>query len=159
MTYQPFKKKVYLASPTMHGDELKYMADAIEKNWVSTVGENIDEVERQVAEKVGVKYAVCLASGTAALHLAVKCAGLKKGEKVFCADMTFAATVNPVTYEGGEQVFIDTEYETWNTSSEALEKAFYAISEKLYKQQGGDAGAAGGQQQGQRQKQRHGLLL
>lgn len=119
-----FEEKVWLSSPTMHGDELKYIQQAYETNWMSTVGENIDEVERQIAEKIGVKYAVALSSGTAALHLAVKLAGVKPKEKVFCSDMTFDATVNPVVYEGGIPVFIDTEYDTWNMDPIALEKAF-----------------------------------
>ena len=123
-TIVPFEKRIWLSSPTMHGDELKYMTEAHTSNWMSTVGENIDEVERLVAEKIGCKYAVALSSGTAALHLAVKLAGVKPGDKVFCSDMTFAATVNPVVYEGGVPVFIDTEYDTWNMDSAALEKAF-----------------------------------
>lgn len=122
--FRPFAKKVWLASPTMHGDELKWMSDAYHKNWMSTVGENIDEVERSVAEKIGVKHAVALSAGTAALHLAVKLAGVKRGDKVFCSDMTFSATVNPVVYEGGEPVFIDAERDTWNMDPQALEKAF-----------------------------------
>lgn len=121
---QPFEHKVWLSSPTMHGDELKYMTEAYETNWMSTVGANINEVERQACEMVGCKYAVALSAGTAALHMAVKLAGVKPGDKVFCSDMTFDATVNPVVYEGGVPVFIDTEYDTWNMDSEALEKAF-----------------------------------
>ncbi|WP_133968168.1 DegT/DnrJ/EryC1/StrS family aminotransferase [Eubacterium limosum] len=121
---RPFEEKVWLSSPTMHGDELKYIQRAYETNWMSTVGENIDEVERQIAKKIGVKYAVALSSGTAALHLAVKLAGVKPKEKVFCSDMTFDATVNPVVYEGGIPIFIDTEYDTWNMDPVALEKAF-----------------------------------
>ena len=141
---KPLSKKVYLASPTMHGEELRYIKEAIDSGWVTTVGENINQLEKEVAERVGVRHAVGLASGTAALHLAVKLAaeelygsstgvstpcglgagGALKGARVFCSDMTFAATVNPVAYEGGEPVFIDTEYETWNMSPEALERAF-----------------------------------
>ena len=108
----------------MHGEELKYIQEAYEKNWMSTVGENINEVERLACEKVGCCYAVALSAGTAALHMAVKLAGVKSGEKVFCSDLTFSATVNPVVYEGGLPVFIDTEYETWNIDPVALEKAF-----------------------------------
>lgn len=121
---RPFEEKVWLSSPTMHGDELKYIQRAYETNWMSTVGENIDEVERQIAEKIGVKYAIALSSGTAALHLAIKLAGVKPKERVFCSDMTFDATVNPVVYEGGIPVFIDTEYDTWNMDPVALERAF-----------------------------------
>ena len=117
-------KKIYLSSPTMHGEELAYMKEAFETNWMSTVGANINAVEQQIAEKVGCKYAVALSCGTAALHLCVKLAGVKPGDKVLCTDMTFAATVNPVVYEKAVPVFIDTERETWNMDPVALEKAF-----------------------------------
>ncbi|ELC8416289.1 aminotransferase class I/II-fold pyridoxal phosphate-dependent enzyme [Clostridium perfringens] len=122
--FVPFDKKVWLSSPTMHGDEIKYMTEAYETNWMSTVGVNINEIEKLAYEKIGCKYAVALSSGTAALHMAVKLAGVKPGDKVFCSDMTFDATVNPVVYEGGVPVFIDTEYDTWNMDPVALEKAF-----------------------------------
>lgn len=122
--FEKFAKKVYLSSPTMHGEELKYMTEAFDTNWMSTVGENIDEIERIAAEKIGCRYAVALSSGTAALHLAMKLAGICRGGKVFCTDMTFDATVNPVVYEGGIPVFIDTERDTWNMDPVALEKAF-----------------------------------
>lgn len=133
---KPFEKKVWLSSPTMHGNELKYMAEAFETNWMSTVGENINEVEKQIDAKVGCRYGVGLSSGTAALHLSMRLAGEKlygmpeagKGtlreHRVFCSDMTFDATVNPVVYEGGIPVFIDSERDTWNMDPEALEKAF-----------------------------------
>lgn len=124
MEIKPFEQKVWLSSPTMHGDEIKYMTEAYETNWMSTVGANINEVEKQICEKVGCKYAVALSAGTASLHLAMKLAGVKDGDKVFCSDMTFDATVNPVVYEGGVPVFIDTEYDTWNMDPVALEKAF-----------------------------------
>ena len=124
MALQPFPKKIYLSSPTMHGEEQKYVKEAFDTNWVSTVGENINQLEASIGEYVGTKYAVALSAGTAALHLAVKLAGVKPGDKVFCSDMTFDATVNPVSYEKGEQIFIDTERDTWNTDPEALEKAF-----------------------------------
>ena len=124
MNMEPFKKKVWLSSPTMHGEELKYVTEAYETNWMSTVGENINEVECLACEKVGCRYAVALSAGTAALHMAVKLAGVKPGDTVFCSDMTFDATVNPVVYEGGVPVFIDTEYDTWNMDPVALEKAF-----------------------------------
>ena len=122
--FKPFEKKVWLATPTMHGEEIEYVREAYETNWMSTVGENINEVERLACEKIGCKYAVGLSAGTSALHLAVKLAGVKPGDKVFCSDMTFAATVNPVLYEKAIPVFIDTEYDTWNMDPEALEKAF-----------------------------------
>ena len=134
--FKPFDKKVWLASPTMHGEEMKYIQMAYETNWMSTVGENINEVERIAAEKAGAKYAVALSCCTAALHLCVKLAGEKlygkpaighgavEGKRVFCSDMTFDATLNPVVYEGGIPVFIDTEYDSWNMDPIALEKAF-----------------------------------
>ena len=121
---KPFASRIWLSSPTMHGEEQYWVDEAIRTNWVSTVGENINEVEKLCAAKIGRKYAVALSSGTAALHLAIKLAGERlygqpktghgtlEGKKVFCSDMTFDATVNPVAYEGGEAVFIDTEYDT-----------------------------------------------
>ena len=119
-----FEKKVWLASPTMHGDEMNYIMEAYDTNWMSTVGENLNKAEEAACELTGSKYAVALSCGTAAIHLAVKLAGVKPGHKVFCTDMTFDATVNPVVYEGGVPVFIDTEYDTWNMDPAALEKAF-----------------------------------
>ena len=124
MNFKAFENKVWLSSPTMHGEEMEYVKEAYDTNWMSTVGKNINEVEKITCEKVGCKYAVALSAGTAALHLAVKAAGVKPGDKVFCSDMTFDATVNPVVYEGGVPVFIDSEYETWNMDPKALEKAF-----------------------------------
>lgn len=120
----PFKNRLWLASPTMHGEELAYMKKAYDSNWMSTVGENIDELEQNIAGYMGAGHCVSLCSGTAALHMAVKLAGVKAGDIVFCSDMTFGATVNPVVYEGGIPVFIDTEYETWNMAPDILEKAF-----------------------------------
>ena len=120
----PFEKKVWLSSPSIYSDSMQYVTEAYETNWMSTVGKSIDEAERLICEKVGCSHAVGLSAGTAALHMAVKLAGVKPGDKVFCSDLTFDATVNPVVYEGGIPVFIDTEYDTWNMSPEALEKAF-----------------------------------
>ena len=134
--FKTFDKKVWLASPTMHGEEIKYVQEAYETNWMSTVGENINEVEKITCEKIGCKYAVALSAGTAALHLAIKLAGQElygqpttshgtiEGKRVFASDMTFDATVNPICYEGGIPVFIDTERDTWNMDPVALEKAF-----------------------------------
>ena len=121
---KPFEKKVWLSTPTMHGPELEHMTRAYETNWMSTVGENITAIEQTLREKVGCSHAVALASGTSALHMAVKLAGVQRGERVFCTDMTFAATVNPVVYEGGVPVFIDSERATWNMDPAALELAF-----------------------------------
>ncbi len=147
----PFESKVWLSSPTMHGEELKFVTEAYETNWMSTVGKNINEVEKIAAEKAGVKYAVGLSCCTAALHLCCKLAGEKlygkpmishgvlEGKRVFCSDMTFDATLNPVVYEGGIPVFIDTERTSWNMDPMALEKAFQlytdvklVISAELY---------------------------
>lgn len=108
----------------MHGDEQRYVKEAFDTNWVSTVGENLNQLEKGICDYTGSKYSVALSAGTAALHLAVKLAGVKQGDKVFCSDMTFAATVNPVVYEKGELVFIDSERDTWNMDPKALEKAF-----------------------------------
>ena len=133
---KPFERKLWLSSPTMHGDEQRWVDEAIQTNWVSTVGENINSIERQIAEYVGCEYAVALSAGTAALHLATKLAGEKlygqarpnagtlAGKKVFCSDVTFDASINPVGYEDGEAVFVDTERDTWNMDPVALEKAF-----------------------------------
>ena len=133
---KPFVDKIWLSSPTMHGKELEYMTEAYKTNWMSTVGKNINEIEAQVAEYVGVKYAVALSAGTAALHLATKLAGERlygqarpnkgtlEGHTVFASDMTFDASINPIAYEDGEAVFIDTEPDTWNMDPVALEKAF-----------------------------------
>jgi len=134
--FKPFKSKVWLSSPTMHGEELAFMTEAYSANWMSTVGKNVDEVEKLAAEYVGVEYAVALSNGTASLHLAMKQAGIEaygmpaaghgalEGKYVFCSDLTFGATVNPVVYEGGIPIFIDTEYESWNMDPASLKKAF-----------------------------------
>jgi dTDP-4-amino-4,6-dideoxygalactose transaminase len=103
---------------------LDYVQEAYDTNWMTTAGTNVNAVEKEMAELVGCKYAVALASGTAALHMAVKLAGIKRGDLVFSSDVTFAATINPIVYEGGIPVFIDTEYDTWNMDPVALEKAF-----------------------------------
>ena len=135
MSIKPFEKKVWLSSPTMHGEELVFLKEAIETNWVSTVGENINCLEKNIADYVGMKYGVAIASGTAALHLCIKLAATKlyrdaklgnalAGQQVFCSDLTFAASVNPIVYEGGQPVLIDSESETWNMDPAALEKAF-----------------------------------
>lgn len=134
--FEKFESKVWLSSPTMHGPEIEYVKEAYETNWMSTVGANINEVERIAAETSGTKYAVGLSCGTAALHLSMKLAGEKlygkpsvgvgalQGKRVFCSDVTFNATLNPVVYEGGIPVFIDTEYDSWGMDPVALEKAF-----------------------------------
>ncbi len=132
---KPFSSKIWLSSPTMHGEELEFVKEAIETNWVSTVGKNINELEKMVAEYIGMSEGVALSSGTAALHMCMKLAGERinpgakmgralEGMRVFCSDMTFDASVNPVVYEGGEPVFIDTEADTWNMDPKALKVAF-----------------------------------
>ena len=134
--FEKFEQKVWLSSPTMYPDSMRYVMEAYQSNWMSTVGENIQEVEQLACEKVGCRYAVALSAGTAALHLAMKLAGehvygqpeAGKGslsqKLVAASDVTFGATVNPILYEGGTPVFIDTEYDTWNMDPVALEKAF-----------------------------------
>ena len=134
--FEKFNDKIWLSSPTMYPESMKYVMEAYETNWMSTVGANINEVERVAAETSGTKYAVGLSCGTAALHLSMKLAGERlygkppvgvgalQGKRVFCSDVTFNATLNPVVYEGGIPVFIDTEYESWGMNPTALEKAF-----------------------------------
>ena len=131
-----FDQKVWLSSPTMHGDEQHWVDEAIQTNWVSTIGENISVIEKEMAAFIGCKYAVALSTGTASLHLATRLAGERlygqsrpdrgtlQGRKVFASDCTFAASINPIAYEDGEAVFIDTETDTWNMDPVALEKAF-----------------------------------
>ena len=114
-------KRIYLSSPTMHGLEMKYIQEAFDTNWVAPLGKNVDEFEKEMAAYVGVKHAAALISGTSALHLAIKLCGVKPGDIAICSDLTFSATVNPVSYEGGIQVFVDSEYDTWNMDPRALE--------------------------------------
>jgi dTDP-4-amino-4,6-dideoxygalactose transaminase len=121
---EPFKNKVLLSSPTMHGEEMEYVKEAYDSGWVTPLGKNVDEFEREVTKYLGIKDAAATVSGTSALHCAVKLAGVKQGSIVLCSDLTFAATVNPVSYENGTQVFIDSERDTWNMNHKALKKAF-----------------------------------
>ena len=118
------KKRILLATPTMHGEEMKYIQEAFDTNWIAPLGKNVDCFEKEICEHIGVGAAAALSSCTAALHLALKLCGLRPGEPVLCSDLTFSATVNPVSYERGLQVFIDSEYESWNMDPAALEKAF-----------------------------------
>ena len=134
--FERFNDKIWLSSPTMYPESMKYVMEAYETNWMSTVGANINEVERIASETSGTKYAVALSCGTAALHLSMKLAGERlygkppvgvgalSQRRVFCSDVTFNASINPVVYEGGIPVFIDTEYDSWGMDPEALEKAF-----------------------------------
>ncbi|MBO5374389.1 MAG: aminotransferase class I/II-fold pyridoxal phosphate-dependent enzyme [Clostridia bacterium] len=123
------KKRILLSSPTMHGEEMEYVKEAFDKNWIAPLGFNCDNFEKEMdsylCQNIKEKfYTLALCSGTSALHLAVKLAGVQRGDVVLCSDMTFAATVNPVSYEGGIQVFVDSEPDTWNMDPVALEKAF-----------------------------------
>ena len=123
------EKRIPLATPTMHDEELGYVHEAFEKNWIAPLGFNCDsfEEEMNIYLSKGLEksyHTLALCSGTAALHLAVKLAGVESGDVVLCSDVTFSATVNPVSYEGGVQVFVDSEYDTWNMDPEALKKAF-----------------------------------
>ncbi len=116
--------RLCLATPTMHGEEMKYIQEAFDTNWIAPLGKNVDAFEAEMAQYLGIDHAVAMTSCTAALHLAIKLCGLKPGEPVFCSDLTFAATINPVSYEGGKQVLIDSDWDTWNMDPEALELAF-----------------------------------
>ena len=122
-------KRISLATPTMHGEELTFVKEAFDKNWIAPLGFNCDGFESEMthylaADSGKIYHALSLSSGTAALHLAMKLAGVKRGDPVLCSDMTFAATVNPVVYEGGVPVFVDSERDTWNMDPKALELAF-----------------------------------
>ena len=126
------KKKIFLASPHMseEGFEQQYIREAFEQNWIAPLGPNVDGFERELCEKVGGKAAAALSSGTAAIHLALKLAGVGAGDLVFCSSLTFAATVNPVVYQDGIPVFIDSDRKTWNMSPAALERAFQIYEAK-----------------------------
>lgn len=131
MKIDRFQEKIWLSSPTMHGEEQSFIKEAFDTNWVAPLGKNVDEFEKEMAVYVGAKYAAALNSGTAALHLAIKLAGVQAGDLVCCSDLTFAATVNPVSYEGGIQIFIDSEKDTWNMDPIALEKALKKYKGKV----------------------------
>ena len=124
-----FEKRIFLSTATVHGEEMQYVKEAFDKNWIAPLGFNCDGFEAEMSEYLGQNlddtyHCLALSAGTAALHLAMKLAGVKAGDTVFCSDTTFAATVNPVSYEGAKQVFIDSEFDTWNMDPAALEKAF-----------------------------------
>ena len=121
--------RLFLSTATMHDEEMQFIKEAFDKNWIAPLGFNCDNFEKEMSQYLsdGVeKIYNCLSlnSGTSALHLAIKLAGVKRGDVVLCSDMTFAATVNPISYEGGVQVYIDSERETWNMDPAALKKAF-----------------------------------
>jgi dTDP-4-amino-4,6-dideoxygalactose transaminase len=117
--------RIFLSSPHMsaEGYELEYIHDAFDKNWIAPLGENVTEFEKAVKSYTGAAHAVALSAGTAALHLSMILAGVGAGDKVFCQDLTFSASANPVTYVGAEPVFIDSERDTWNMDPKALRKA------------------------------------
>ena len=119
-------KRIYLSSPHMsdEGYEMQYIKEAFDTNWIAPLGENVNGFERELAARVGVKSAAALSSGTAAIHMALKAVGVREGDIVFCQDLTFSASANPIIYEKAVPVFIDSDYATWNMSPEALEKAF-----------------------------------
>jgi dTDP-4-amino-4,6-dideoxygalactose transaminase len=123
-------KKIFLSSPTMNGNEKKYIDEAFETNWIAPLGPNVDFFEKEIAKYTDAKYAAALCSGTAAIHMALKATGVEKGDVVFCSSLTFSATCNPVIYQDAVPVFIDSEPDTWNMSPEALKKAFEIYSPK-----------------------------
>ena len=116
--------RIYLASPHMSGEEMKYIKEAFDTNWIAPLGENVNNFEKDICDYTGAKYATALSSGTAALHLGLKALGVKEGDIVFCQSLTFSASANPILYEKAIPVFIDSNYETWNMCPKALEKAF-----------------------------------
>ena len=118
------KKRIYLSSPPMHGEEQKFVQEAFDTNWVAPLGPNVNELEKEVANYAGCKAAAALSAGTAAIHLALKLADVKEGDIVFVSDLTFSATCNPICYEKATPVFIDSEPDTWNMDPKALKKAF-----------------------------------
>ena len=119
-------KRIFLSSPHMseEGYEQKYIKEAFDTNWIAPLGENVNKFEEELAEYVGTNHAAALSAGTAAIHMAFKALDVKEGDIVFCSDLTFSATANPITYQNATPVFIDSEKETWNMDPKALEKAF-----------------------------------
>lgn len=118
------KSRIHLSTPHMGGKEMKYIIDAFESNWIAPLGPNVDAFEKEIASFVGVKEAVAVSSGTAAIHLALSLLDVKRGDTVFCSSLTFVASANPILYQGADPVFIDSEPDTWNISPLALERAF-----------------------------------
>ncbi|MCI6713438.1 MAG: DegT/DnrJ/EryC1/StrS family aminotransferase, partial [Lachnospiraceae bacterium] len=118
------KKRIYLSSPTMHGEEQEFIKEAFDTNWVAPLGPNVNAFEAEVAEYTGCGHAAALSAGTAAIHLSLKLLDVKQGDVVFVSDLTFSASCNPIVYEKATPVFIDAEPDTWNMSPEALKKAF-----------------------------------
>ena len=123
-------KKIYLSPPHLNGEEIDFIKDAIDSNWIAPLGPHVDAFESEVADYVGVKQAAALSSGTAALHLALEMLGVQKGDHVFCSDLTFVASANAIRYLNASPVFIDAEPTSWNMSPSALEKAFESVLPK-----------------------------
>ena len=117
-------KRVYLSSPTMHGEEQKFIKEAFDTNWVAPLGPNVDQFEKKLAAYVGISHAAALSAGTAAIHLALRILGVGPGDVVFAPSLTFSATCNPIVYQNASPVFVDSEPDTWNMCPKALEKAF-----------------------------------
>lgn len=117
------KDRIYMASPTMHGEEQKFVQEAFDTNWIAPLGPNVDQFEREMEQYTGIAHCSALSAGTAALHLAVKLLGVSDGDTVICPSLTFSATANPVAYERGKLVFVDSEPDTWNMSPKALKRA------------------------------------
>ncbi|MCS0826122.1 aminotransferase class I/II-fold pyridoxal phosphate-dependent enzyme [Cytobacillus firmus] len=124
MIHTSNKSRIYLSPPHLSGNEIKYIQEAIDTNWIAPLGPNVDAFEKEIAQYTGANEAVAVSSGTAAIHLALSLLDVKKGDTVFCSSLTFVASANPILYQGAEPVFIDSEPETWNMSPEALERAF-----------------------------------
>lgn len=118
------KKRIYLSSPTMHGDEQRFVQEAFDTNWVAPLGPNVNAFEKEMADYTGCGHAAALASGTAAIHMALRLLDIKQGDVVFVSDLTFSASCNPIVYENGTPVFIDAEPDTWNMSPQALKRAY-----------------------------------
>lgn len=131
MSFKKFENKIWLSSPTMHEEEIKFVNEAFETNWIAPLGPNVDKFEHELAEYVGIDNAAATSSGTSALHLAYRLSDVKEGDIVLCSDLTFSATVNPITYERAKQVFVDSEYETWNMDPNSLRKAFEKYNGKV----------------------------
>lgn len=131
MEIKRFEEKVWLSSPTMYGEEQAFVKEAFDTNWVAPLGPNVDNFEKELAKYVGIDHAAATVAGTAALHLAYKLAGVEQGDIVLCQDLTFSATVNPVSYEKAIQVFIDSEEDTWNMDPKALEIALEKYKDRV----------------------------
>lgn len=126
-------ERIYLASPHMGGSERRYVDLAFDTNWIAPLGANVTGFEQDLQQYLGAGYVTALSAGTAALHLAVRLAGVQRGDRVFCQSLTFSASANPIVYEGGEPVFLDSEPDTWNLDPETIEAAIarYGVPKAL----------------------------